>query len=64
MNVRTLKKQFGPGVDVSRDRKTRTVNIQSGALNYRADETQFSNEKELAEFAKSKLPANTLMPAR
>lgn len=64
MNVRKLKQHLGNGVNVSRDRKTRTVNLSAHGLSYRADEAAFKNEAELAEYARSKMPVINLVPAR
>jgi hypothetical protein len=59
MNLRRLKKEFGRGVEVevSRDRKSRTVTAVAAGLSYRAEERAFGSEREMAEHLKSKLPA-------
>lgn len=64
MKLRTLQRAFGPNVKVSRDRRTRVVEVAAAGLRYRADETRFASESELAEYARSKMPIANLMPAR
>jgi len=56
MNLRKLRREFGSEVTVSRDRKTGTVRAQACGLGYRATESAFKDERELAEFVRSKMP--------
>jgi len=63
VNLRNLRKQFGRVANVTRDRRSRTVQVTAGGLSYRADETRFANEAELVEHAKSKMPIVTVRPA-
>lgn len=57
MKIKELKKEFGSGIQVSRDRRARTVTASACGLKYHADERRFKNEREMAEHLKSKLPA-------
>ena len=62
MNLRTLRKEFGKRAAVSRDRRKREVTVSAAGLGYRADESRFGSERELAEHLKSKLPALSVRP--
>ena len=64
MNVRKLQRRLGPDITATRDRRTRVVSLSGSGLTYRADETKFSSERELAEYARSKMPVQTLIPHR
>jgi len=64
MNLRKLKKAVGAGVELSRDRKSRTVAASAGGLSYRLGEAAFSDEREMAEHLRSKLPVMAVMPGR
>jgi hypothetical protein len=56
MNLRKLKREFGPGIEVSRNRKARVVTASAAGLTYRADERAFGSEQEMAEHLRTKLP--------
>ena len=57
MNLRKIRREMGDQVVVTRDRKTKAVQVAANGLSYRMDERAFGNEREMAEFASSKLPA-------
>lgn len=60
MNLRKLKKEFGKGFEVSRDRKLREVRVAAGGLGYTVEEKAFGTERELADYLRSKTPIMTV----
>ena len=63
MNVRKIKREMGGGVVVTRNAKARTVRVEACGLGYRysAGEAAFRDERELADYVRSKLPAGRAM---
>lgn len=62
MRLQKLKREFGTGVEVRRDQKTRVVTVTAGGLGYQADERRFRDEAELAQYINSKMPMMTVRP--
>lgn len=62
MRIRKLKKEFGRGFEVSRDRRAKVAVVAAGGLSYSVQEAAFRSEAELAQHIKSKVPVATLRP--
>jgi hypothetical protein len=62
MNLRKIRKELGGEVEVTRDRRLKLTTFKAAGLGYTAEEKFFKDEKELADYARSKVPALTIGP--